>query len=73
MVFRKLTLATAAIGMAMMPAAAIAAPAERAAAPLAETSALGGDSEFGNALIIILLAAAGMAVLLLTDDDPDSP
>lgn len=63
-------MAGAAASLAATPIAINAATADRASAPVAGESELGG-SGIGATVIIAALAAAGMIALLVTDDDDD--
>ncbi len=77
MKFRNLLAATAALSMAASPAIAQSAPSvDRAAAPVAGESELGGDSG-GGVILAILAAAAVIAGIVIAvggdeDDDPIS-
>lgn len=78
MKFRNLLAATAAISLAASPAVAQSANADRAAAPVAKESKLGGESG-GAGIILALLAAAaiiaGIVIAAGNEDDtaPTSP
>lgn len=71
MSFRKLTLASAALGLAIAPVAAQAAPA-RTSAPVEEASDAGRTSTFA---IIAALIIVALAVLVATNNgnEPQSP
>ena len=74
MKFRNLLAATAAVSLAASPAVAQSANADRAAAPVAEDSELGGDSG-GAGIILALLAAAAIiaGVIIAGGNDDDAP
>lgn len=77
MKFRNLFAATAALSMAASPVLAQSAPTvDRAAAPVAGESELGGDSGGGGILLAILAAAAVIAGIVIAvggDDEDDDP
>lgn len=76
MKFRNLLAATAALTLAATPAIANAAPAvERAAAPVAGESDLGGESGFGSIFLGLLAVAAIIGAIVIASDggNDDNP
>ena len=78
MKFRNLFAATAALSMAASPALAQSAPSvDRAAAPVAGESEMGGEAGAGGILLAILAAAAVVAGIVIAvggdEDDGDDP
>jgi len=75
MKFRNLLAATAALSMAASPVLAQSAPsADRAAAPVAGESEMGGES--GGGIILAILAAAAVIagiVIAVGGDEDDDP
>lgn len=63
-------MAGAAASLAATPIAINAATADRASAPVAGESELGGNG-IGAGLIIAAIAAAGMIALIVAEDDDD--
>ena len=71
MKFRNLLAATAAVSMAASPALAQSADTDRAAAPTAEDSRLGGESGGAGIILAILAAAAIIAGIVIAGDNED--
>ncbi|MCT2559162.1 hypothetical protein N0B51_09220 [Tsuneonella sp. YG55] len=68
--FDKIASSLAAVSLMVAPVAVQAAPADRASAPAAEESELGGTL----VLIFVAIAAIVAAILIIDgDDDPVSP
>jgi hypothetical protein len=76
MKFRNLLAATAALSMAASPAIAQSAPSvDRAAAPVAGESEMGGDAD-GTGIILAILAVAAVVagiVIAVGDDEDGDP
>jgi len=72
MSFRKLSLATAAVGLAIAPVAAQAAPA-RTAAPIEEASDMGGGTPTFAIIAALIIVALAVVVATKDNDDPVSP
>ena len=68
--FRNLAAAVAALTMTAVPAMAQAV--DRAAAPVADASQMGGSSTL-LLIIAVVLMGAGIFFLVDNDNDPDSP
>lgn len=76
MKFRTLLAATAAVSLAASPALAQSANADRATAPVAEESALGGGEDgSGAGIILAILAAAAIiaGIVIAAGNDDDTP
>lgn len=81
MKFRNLLAATAAVSLAATPALAQSANADRAAAPIANANALGGDNDDddddagGAGIILAILAAAAIiaGIVIAADNEDDIP
>jgi hypothetical protein len=71
MKFRNLLAASAAVSLAVSPALAQSADADRAAAPVADESELGGDSGGAGIILAILAAAAIIAGIIIAGGNED--
>lgn len=71
MKFRNLLAATAAVSLAVSPALAQTANADRTAAPVAEESEFGGESGGAGIILALLAAAAIIAGIVIAGGNED--